>query len=126
MDQLGSDLQLQVLNLVLALRDITKKERKQLLDRVHEDCCRVREDMSQMLSIQHYLVSLLAETDPFLLIWVRTSTLAVTTDSIAAVRYPSELLWQFRSGLQQTNLLGRRWKINRSHQQLITKDRRQC
>lgn len=59
-------------NLVLALRDITKKEREQLLERVHEDCSRVREDMSQTLSIQHYLASLLAETDPFLLIWVRT------------------------------------------------------
>lgn len=91
-DQLGSDLQLQVQNLVLALRDITKKEREQLLDRVHEDCCRVREDMSQMLSIQHYLASLLAETDPFLLIWVRTSTLVMTTDNVAAVRYPSDLL----------------------------------
>lgn len=72
MTRLGSDLQLQVQNLVLALRDITKKEREQLLERVHEDCSRVREDMSQTLSIQHYLASLLAETDPFLLIWVRT------------------------------------------------------
>lgn len=72
MARLGSGLQLQVQNLVLALRDITKKEREQLLERVHEDCSRVREDMSQTLSIQHYLASLLAETDPFLLIWVRT------------------------------------------------------
>lgn len=72
MTRLGSDLQLQVQNLVLALRDITKKEREQLLERVHKDCSRVREDMSQTLSIQHYLASLLAETDPFLLIWVRT------------------------------------------------------
>lgn len=92
MDQLGSDLQLQVQNLVFALRDITKKERGQLLERVHEDCCRVREDMSQMLSIQQYLASLLVETDPFLLVWVRTSTLVTTTDSVAAVGYPSELL----------------------------------
>lgn len=71
MARLGSELQLQVQNLVLALRDITKKEREELLQRVKEDCCRVREDMSQTLSIQHYLASLLAETDPFLLIWVR-------------------------------------------------------
>lgn len=92
MDQLGSDLQLQVQNLVFALRDITKKERGQLLERVHEDCCRVREDMSQMLSIQQYLASLLVETDPFLLVWVRTFTLVTTTDSVAAVGYPSELL----------------------------------
>lgn len=92
MDQLGSDLQLQVQNLVLALRDITKKEREQLLERVHEDCSRVREDMSQMLSIQHYLASLLAETDPFLLVWVRTCTLVTTSGSVAAVRYPHELL----------------------------------
>lgn len=91
MDQLGSNLQLQVENLVLALRDITKKEREQLLERVHEDCCRVREDMSQMLSIQQYLASLLAETDPFLLVWVRTSALVMTTDSVAAVGYPSNL-----------------------------------
>lgn len=70
MSRLGSDLQLQVQNLVLALRDITKKEREQLLERVNEDCSRVREDLSQTLSIQHYLASLLAETDPFLLIWV--------------------------------------------------------
>lgn len=79
-DRLGSDLQLQVQNLVLALRDITKKEREQLLERVHVDCRRVREDMGQMLSIQHYLASLLGETDPFLLIWVRTSTPVATTD----------------------------------------------
>lgn len=72
MARLGSDLQLQVQNLVLALRDITRKEREQLLERVKEDCSRVREDMSQTLSIQHYLASLLAETDPFLLIWVGT------------------------------------------------------
>lgn len=74
MTRLGSDLQLQVQNLVLALRDITRKEREQLLQRVNEDCSRVREDMSQTLSTQHYLASLLAETDPFLLIWVRTMT----------------------------------------------------
>lgn len=72
-DQLGSDLQVQVKNLVVALRDITKRERQQVIERVHEDCSKVRDDMSQTLSIQHYLASLLAETDPFLLIWVRLS-----------------------------------------------------
>lgn len=56
---------------MLALRDITKKEREQVIERVHQDCSRVKEDMSQTLSIQQYLSSLLAESDPFLLIWVR-------------------------------------------------------
>ncbi|KAM7401251.1 hypothetical protein PAMA_005438 [Pampus argenteus] len=68
-ERLGSDLQVQVKKLVVALREITKKERQQVTDRVHEDCSKVREDLSQTLSIQHYLASLLAETDPFLLIW---------------------------------------------------------
>lgn len=70
-DRLGSDLQVQVKNLVVALRQITKRERQQVIERVHEDCAKVREDMSQTLNIQHHLASLLAEPDPFLLIWVR-------------------------------------------------------
>lgn len=73
MARLGSELQLQVQKLVLALGDITRTEREQRLERVKQDCCRVREDMSQTLGIQHYLASLLAEADPFLLIWVRTA-----------------------------------------------------
>lgn len=73
MGRLGSDLQVQVKKLVAALREITTRERQQVIERVHEDCSKVREEMSQMLSIQHYLASLLAETDPFLLIWVRLS-----------------------------------------------------
>lgn len=77
MAQLGSDLQQQVQRLVLALGDITKAEREQLLERANQDCSRVREDMSQTLSIQHYLAALLAETDPFLLIWVRTPSKSV-------------------------------------------------
>ncbi|KAM3605237.1 uncharacterized protein V6R79_022752 [Siganus canaliculatus] len=68
-ERLSSELQVQVRSLVVALREITKKERRQVIERVHEDCSRVREDMSQTLSIQHYLASLLAEVDPFLLIW---------------------------------------------------------
>lgn len=75
-ERLGSDLQVQVKKLVLSLREITKREREQVIERVHQDCSRVREDMSQTLSIQHYLASLLAETDPFLLIWVRTTAAA--------------------------------------------------
>lgn len=71
MERLNSDLQVQVENLVFALRDITKRERQQVMERVHQDCSKVKEDMSQTLSIQHYLSSLLAESDPFLLIWVR-------------------------------------------------------
>lgn len=73
MERLHSDLQVQVEELVLALRDITKRERQQVMERVHQGCSRVKEDMSQTLSIQHYLSSLLAESDPFLLIWVRLS-----------------------------------------------------
>uniref|UniRef100_UPI0037E82F6D E3 ubiquitin-protein ligase TRIM11 n=1 Tax=Semicossyphus pulcher TaxID=241346 RepID=UPI0037E82F6D len=68
-ERLGSDLQVQVKKLVMALREITKRERHQVIERVQEDCSKVREDMSQALSIQHYLSSLLAESDPFLLIW---------------------------------------------------------
>ncbi|XP_055360006.1 E3 ubiquitin/ISG15 ligase TRIM25-like isoform X2 [Betta splendens] len=68
-EQLGTDLQLQVKKLVVALREITKRERQQLIDRMHEDCSRVRDDMNQTQNIQQYLTSLLAETDPFLLIW---------------------------------------------------------
>lgn len=75
MAHLGSELQLQVQKLVLALGDITRKERQQLLERVEQDCCRVSEDMGQTLSIQHYLASLLAESDPFLLVWVRIAAL---------------------------------------------------
>lgn len=71
MERLNSDLQVQVENLVFALRDITKRERQQVIEQVHQGCTRVKEDMSQTLSIQHYLSSLLAESDPFLLIWVR-------------------------------------------------------
>ncbi|XP_012778467.1 E3 ubiquitin/ISG15 ligase TRIM25 isoform X1 [Maylandia zebra] len=68
-EQLGSDLQVQVNKLVVALRDITKKERQQVMDRVHEDCSKVRDHMHHTLRIQHYLALLLSETDPFLLIW---------------------------------------------------------
>ncbi|XP_059200632.1 E3 ubiquitin-protein ligase TRIM11 [Centropristis striata] len=68
-ERLGSDLQVQVKNLVDALRELTQRERQQVIQRVHEDCFKVRGDMTKMLSIQHYLASLLAETDPFLLIW---------------------------------------------------------
>lgn len=51
--------------------EITKQERQQVIERVNEDCSKVKDDMSRTLSIQNYLASLLAETDPFLLIWVR-------------------------------------------------------
>ncbi|KAF3698968.1 E3 ubiquitin-protein ligase TRIM11 [Channa argus] len=68
-ERLGSELQVQVMKLVVALREITKRERQQVTDRVHEDCSKVRDDLCQILSIHQYLASLLAETDPFLLIW---------------------------------------------------------
>lgn len=99
MAQLGSDLQLQVQNLVLALRDITKKEREQLLERVNEDCSRVREDMSQTLSIQHYLASLLAETDPFLLIWVRTRCSQLSIKTRFIIELADDLSFILFSGL---------------------------
>lgn len=71
MERLGSDLQVQVKKLVAALREITKRERQQVVERVNGDCSKVRDNMSQTLSIRHYLATLLTETDPFLLIWVR-------------------------------------------------------
>lgn len=70
---MGSDLQDHVRKLVVALREITKRERQQVIERVQENCFRVREDMSQTQSVQRHLASLIAETDPFLLIWVRLS-----------------------------------------------------
>lgn len=70
-ERLGSSLQVQVRSLVVALREITKRQRQQAVERLQEDCSKVREDLSQTQSIQHYLASLLAATDPFLLIWVR-------------------------------------------------------
>uniref|UniRef100_A0A1A8MGI9 Tripartite motif containing 110 n=1 Tax=Nothobranchius pienaari TaxID=704102 RepID=A0A1A8MGI9_9TELE len=66
---LGSDLQDQVKKLVVALKDLTKKERQQIAERVQQDCTKVRDDMRQTTNILHYLNLLLAETDPFLLIW---------------------------------------------------------
>ncbi|KAM9332353.1 E3 ubiquitin/ISG15 ligase TRIM25 [Pholidichthys leucotaenia] len=68
-EQLGSDLQVQVTKLVMALREITKMERRQVIERGQQDCSIVRDHMSQTLRIQHYLASLLAEKDPFLLVW---------------------------------------------------------
>lgn len=72
-EQLDTDLQAQVKRLVVSLKEITKRERQQIIERVHQDCARVREHMSQTVTIQQYLNLLLAETDPFLLIWVRAS-----------------------------------------------------
>uniref|UniRef100_A0A3P9KFB3 Tripartite motif containing 110 n=1 Tax=Oryzias latipes TaxID=8090 RepID=A0A3P9KFB3_ORYLA len=68
-ERLDSDLQVQVKKLVLALKEITKRERQHILERMQQDCAKVRVDMSQTVNIQHYLTLLLAETDPFLLIW---------------------------------------------------------
>ena len=74
-ERLDVDLQVQVMKLVVALREITKKERQQVIERVHRDCTKVRDDMSQTVNIQRYMTFLLAETDPFLLIWVGLCTL---------------------------------------------------
>ncbi|XP_068605160.1 E3 ubiquitin-protein ligase TRIM7 [Brachionichthys hirsutus] len=67
--RLGSDLQVQVNQLEVALRGITQRERRRVVERLHEDCSRVRADMTQTRSIQNYLASLLAGADPFLLVW---------------------------------------------------------
>lgn len=73
-ERLGSELQVQVEKLVAGLVELTKKDRQHLIERAHDDCSKVREDVSQTMSIRHYLTSLLAETDPFLLIWVRSQS----------------------------------------------------
>lgn len=70
-ERLGNALQGQVERLVQALRVSTTAERQQAIERIQEDCSRVKGDLSQTQGIQHYLGSLLEETDPFLLIWVR-------------------------------------------------------
>lgn len=68
--QMGSALQTQVGRLVSAVINITEQERQQAMERVQEDCSRVREDLNQTESIHRFLGSLLDEGDPFLLIWV--------------------------------------------------------
>ncbi|MEQ2163854.1 hypothetical protein GOODEAATRI_000347 [Goodea atripinnis] len=80
--QVEEDLKVQVKRLVVALKEITKRERQQIMERVHQDCAKVRDDMSQTVNIQHYLNLLLAETDPFLLIWVRLFQLLCTAMGI--------------------------------------------
>lgn len=90
---MGSDLQIQVTKLVGALREITKREMQQVIERVHEDCSKVRDGMSQALSIQYYLASLLSETDPFLLIWVRTDSLMYTLDLLTYKCMYSDVLY---------------------------------
>ncbi|KAM4551043.1 E3 ubiquitin/ISG15 ligase TRIM25 [Odontesthes bonariensis] len=69
-ERLDVDLQVQVKKLVVALKEITKRERQQIVERVHRDCTKVKDDMSQTVNIQRYLNFMLSETDPFLLIWV--------------------------------------------------------
>ncbi|XP_056097142.1 tripartite motif-containing protein 16 [Rhinichthys klamathensis goyatoka] len=67
--QMGSALQTRVGRLVSAVINITEQERQQAMDRVQEDCSRVREDLNQTESLHRFLGSLLDERDPFLLIW---------------------------------------------------------
>uniref|UniRef100_A0A7N8YJE0 Tripartite motif containing 110 n=1 Tax=Mastacembelus armatus TaxID=205130 RepID=A0A7N8YJE0_9TELE len=88
-ERLGSDLELQVKKLVVALREITIRERQQAIDRVHKDCSKVRDEISQTLCIQQYLASLLAETDPFLLIWVRLGAEQIDTSYFGPCRHRS-------------------------------------
>ncbi|XP_072297115.1 E3 ubiquitin/ISG15 ligase TRIM25 [Eucyclogobius newberryi] len=68
-ERMGSDLEAQVKALVLSLRDLTERQKQQIIERVHKDCTKVRQDVSQTQSIQEYLSVLQAETDPYLLIW---------------------------------------------------------
>ncbi|KAF4117557.1 hypothetical protein G5714_002110 [Onychostoma macrolepis] len=68
--QMGSALQAQVSRLVSAVIKITEQERQQAMERVQEECSRVREDLNQTESIHRFFGSLLDESDPFLLIWV--------------------------------------------------------
>lgn len=68
---MGVHLQLQVERLVLALRESTLRERQKVMEHLQNDCSRVRVDLSKTQDIHHYLASLLEETDPFLLIWVK-------------------------------------------------------
>lgn len=68
-ERMGADLEARVKALVLALRELTEKQRVRITERVQEDCTKVRHDVSQAQSVQHYLSALLAETDPYLLIW---------------------------------------------------------
>ncbi|XP_061654373.1 E3 ubiquitin-protein ligase TRIM11 [Phyllopteryx taeniolatus] len=88
--RLGSDLQVQVEKLVVGLMEITKKDRQQIIERVHEDCSNVREDINQMMNIQHYLTSLLAETDPFLLIWAFQSDDTKLLDDLSSPLFTPE------------------------------------
>ncbi|MEQ2213776.1 hypothetical protein XENOCAPTIV_020723, partial [Xenoophorus captivus] len=90
-ERLDTDLQVQVKRLVVALKEITKRERQQIMERVHQDCAKVRDDMSQTVNIQHYLNLLLAETDPFLLIWVRHFQLLCTAMGIGLKIWQTEL-----------------------------------
>lgn len=69
-EHMGSDLEAQVKKLVMSLRELTTKQRQRIIEQIHKDCTKVRQDISDTLSIQQYLASLLAETDPYLLIWV--------------------------------------------------------
>ncbi|XP_030628959.1 E3 ubiquitin/ISG15 ligase TRIM25-like [Chanos chanos] len=68
-ERLGVALQAQVEELVVALREVTKHEREQAIERLKEESGRVRGDLKLTESIQRYLGSLLEERDPFLLIW---------------------------------------------------------
>ncbi|KAK7945126.1 hypothetical protein WMY93_000854 [Mugilogobius chulae] len=43
----GADLEAQVKALVLSLRELINRQRQQIIDRIHEDCTKVRQDVSQ-------------------------------------------------------------------------------
>nr|XP_021326940.1 E3 ubiquitin/ISG15 ligase TRIM25 isoform X3 [Danio rerio] len=87
--QMGSALQAQVGRLVSAVIKITEQERQKAMERVQEDCSRVKGDLNQTESIHHFLGSLLEESDPFLLIWVRGHILLVLCEDLKAAKCSS-------------------------------------
>ncbi|KAL1280702.1 hypothetical protein QQF64_015302 [Cirrhinus molitorella] len=88
---MGSVLQAQVGQLVSAVINITEQERQQAMERVQEDCSRVREDLNQTESIYRFLGSLLDESDPFLLIWaLQTDDSQMMTDLTSPLFTPPQ------------------------------------
>ncbi|XP_030218728.1 E3 ubiquitin/ISG15 ligase TRIM25 [Gadus morhua] len=68
-ERLGVALRAEVEALQGALRTATRRERQRAEGRAAEEGSRVKSGLEQTRSIRHYLAALLAEEDPFLLIW---------------------------------------------------------
>ena len=78
MERLGAALRAEVEALQGALRTATRRERQRAEGRAAEEGSRVKSGLEQTRSIRHYLAALLAEEDPFLLIWVRYTLIQYT------------------------------------------------